>query len=86
MWLKKSSKNKGIRVTRQGIDPIHGVFRKRTDPNLRDYYWMSAKVPLKKNDNRVDTYALNRDYVTVTPIQSDLTDYTYLDDLHTWKL
>ena len=76
-----SSKVKGVKVTRQATVPIHGTFRKRRDPHLRDYYWMSGKVPLKRKDNTVDTYALNNNYVTVTPIRSDSTDYAVLDRL-----
>ena len=65
---------KGIRMTRQGLVPIHGSFQKRSDPNLRDYYWMTGKVPPHKTELNVDTYALHQNYVTVTPIHSDLTD------------
>ena len=76
-----SSRIKGVRVTRQATVPIHGTFRKRRDPHLRDYYWMSGKVPLRRNDNTIDTYALNNNYVTVTPVRSDSTDDTVLGQL-----
>lgn len=69
---------KGLRVTLQGKVPIHGSFKKRTDPNLRDYYWMTGKIPTNKDNLDVDTYALHHHYVTVTPIQCDLTDYASL--------
>lgn len=72
---------KGVRVTRQGTVPIHGLFRKRSDPNLRTYYWMSGKPPPPRSDLSIDTYALHRGYVTVTPIQCDLTDYTAMEEL-----
>lgn len=78
----KSSQIKGIKVTRQGTVPIHGTFRKRKDPNLRDYYWMTGRMPLKgKQDDRIDSYALHNRYVAVTPIRSDLTDYASFDVL-----
>ena len=81
----KPSQIKGIRITQQGTDPIHSSFRKKRDPNLKDYYWLTGKVPVHKNNNRIDTYALNNHYVTVTPIQSDSTDYTFLRQLDQWK-
>ena len=68
----------GIKVTQQGQIPIHGSFSKRTDPNLRNYYWMTGKPPTDKKDFNVDTDALRHQYVTVTPIHSDLTDYVSL--------
>jgi 5'-nucleotidase len=83
---KRVSQIKGIKLTRQGLIPIHGRFRRRTDPNFREYHWMTGKIPVRKKDNRFDTYALNNNYVTVTPIQSDQTDYTFLEQLQHWKI
>lgn len=83
---KSVSKIKGIKMTRQGLIPIHGRFRKRVDPNLREYHWMTGKMPVRKKDDRFDTYALNNDYVTVTPIKSDQTDYVFLEQLRNWKV
>ena len=76
----------GVKVTRQGLVPIHGDFDKRIDPNLREYYWMTGKVPPFKNDLSADTYALRKNYITVTPVQCDLTDYRCLDEVKKWKL
>jgi 5'-nucleotidase len=83
---KKKSQIKGIKMTRQGLVPIHGSFRKRTDPNFREYHWMTGKIPVRSKDNRVDSSALNNNYVTVTPIQSDQTDYSFLAALNRWKV
>lgn len=77
----RPAKIKGIKITQQGMIPIHGFFKKRTDPNLRDYYWMTGKVPIGGKNEGIDTYALHNNYVTVTPIQSDSTDYAFLDEL-----
>lgn len=77
---------KGIRITTQGDVPILGSFSKRRDPNLRDYYWMTGKSPACKNDPNVDTCALDRDYVTITPIHCDLTDYSSLKEIASWKI
>jgi len=82
----KASKIKGIKLTRQGMIPIHGSFKKRTDPSLHDYYWMSGRIPVHTKDDRVDTYAVTNNYVTVTPIGSDLTDYKFLNILQSWKI
>lgn len=78
----KSSQVKGIRYAKQGIEPIHSSFSKRVDPHLRNYYWMTGKMPAKKTDLSVDTYALNQGYVTVVPIKTDTTDYAFLDELN----
>jgi 5'-nucleotidase len=83
---KKASQIKGVKMASQGLIPIHGTFRKRVDPNSREYYWMTGKMQVKKKDNLTDSNALNNNYVTVTPIQSDQTDYSFLEKLNNWKV
>ena len=77
---------KGVRITTQGTVPIHGSFTKRADPNLRTYYWMTGKPPPIKNDLKVDTYALNKNYITITPVHCDMTDYDFMTQLTKWKI
>lgn len=83
---KKPSQIKGIKMTRQGLIPIHGTFHKHKDPSSREYYWMAGKMLVKKKDDRVDSNALINNYVTITPIQNDQTDYAFLQKLNSWKL
>jgi len=83
---KKKSQIKGIKMTRQGLVPIHGTFHKRTDPNFREYHWMTGKISIRNKNNNIDTPALNNNFVTITPIQSDQTDYSFLEQLNTWKV
>ena len=81
-----SGKPKGARFTRQGTEPIHETFEKRKNPYDKHYYWMGAKLPDHRNDNKIDTYALKNKYITITPIQSDLTDNAFLDKVGTYDL
>jgi 5'-nucleotidase len=83
---KKASQIKGVRVTRQGMTPIHCEFRRRFDPNLREYYWMTGKVPQRKKDLSIDTYALHQGYVTLTPVHCNLTDERVIQDITEWGL
>ena len=76
-----AKKYRGIRVTRQGRDPIHGKFQRNRDPYDREYYWMLAKAPIRKNDLTQDTYALAKGYITITPIHCDETKTGFLDEL-----
>jgi len=79
-------KPKGVRFTRQGTEPIHGIFDKRKSPHDRHYYWMGAKMPTHHNNNKIDTYALRNKYITITPIQSDLTDQSFLDKVEAYDI
>lgn len=76
-----ASKIKGIRICRQGTQPIHEEFLKRIDPGQRQYYWMTGRMPVIRHDDETDTYALKKGYVTVTPIHCDLTDHPFLSEL-----
>ena len=75
---------KGIKVARQCIMPIDGVFRKRQDPSGRTYYWMSGKSPRTDGALDVDTSALKKKYITISPVHCDLTDYQALESLKSW--
>jgi 5'-nucleotidase len=77
---------KGIRFTRQGIEPILGKFSRREDPNLREYYWLAGDPPPVKADDNTDSYALHKNYVTVTPIHCDLTNAEFLQKMQGWKV
>jgi len=77
---------KGILATRQGMIPIHGEFHKRMDPNFREYYWMSGKIPQHNKDLTIDTSALQQGYVTLTPVNCNLTDETTLQHIKNWRL
>jgi len=77
-------KPKGTLFTRQGTEPIHEIFEKRTSPHENKYYWMGAKMPTHKNNNKIDTYALQNKYITITPVRSDLTDSAFLDKVKTY--
>ena len=77
-------KPKGTRFTRQGTGPILGTFEKRKSPQDKHYYWMGAQMPDHINDNNIDTYALKNKYITITPIQSDLTNEAFLDKVKTY--
>ena len=77
----KRSRIRGIKATHQGLIPIHGSFQRRTDPHWRNYYWMTGRLPHRGADERTDSKALHRRFVTVTPIHSDLTDYTFFHQL-----
>lgn len=80
-------KIKGVLTTRQGLEPIHGSFEKRTNPHARPYYWMTGEVPNHRQDNSIDTYALKNGFVTVTPVHCDLTHLDFLNnDLKHWDI
>ncbi|GAB2779867.1 5'/3'-nucleotidase SurE [Salinimicrobium soli] len=80
------SKIKGIKVCRQANARWEEEFDKRTNPQGRDYYWLSGKFVNEDEGEDSDEFALSQGYVSVVPIQFDLTAHKFLRDLNTWDL
>ena len=53
------------------------------DPRGRPYYWIGGEAPTAVPDAGTDFGALASGYVSITPLNLDLTDYQALDGLHT---
>lgn len=77
---------KGIKVCRQAKANWEEEFDKRKNPQGRDYYWLTGKfVNLDKGED-TDEWALAKGYVSVVPVQFDLTAHHYIQQLNTWNL
>ncbi|MBM7855282.1 5'-nucleotidase [Desulfohalotomaculum tongense] len=78
---------KGIRVSRLGYRRYIDVFDKRTDPRGKTYFWMAGEPEnLDEDDPETDVYAVKEGYISVTPIQIDVTSYQYLEELKKWPI
>ncbi len=73
-------KIKGLKVVRQGRKNIIEHFEKRTDPRENVYYWISSRSQSDREE-KDDVGALAAGFITITPIQYDLTRYDLLDTL-----
>jgi len=80
----KSEEIRGFRITRQGLRVYHSRLDERTDPRGRPYYWIGGDAPTGVSESGSDVGALADGYVSVTPIQLDLTAYRAISDLNTW--
>lgn len=70
-----SSEIQGIRICRQADAKYEEDFDERMDPQNKKYYWLTGKfVNLDEGDD-TDVWALQHNYVSVVPVQFDLTDY-----------
>lgn len=72
---------KGVAIVRQGKGSITEHFEKRIDPRENIYYWISGESQAEPEAKDTDVAALTQGFITITPIQSDLTRYDLLDDL-----
>jgi len=77
---------KGIKVCRQAKANWQEVFDKRKNPQGRDYYWLSGEFVNEDNGEDTDEWALENGYVSVVPVQFDLTAHYAIKDLNNWQL
>lgn len=67
------SKPKGIHWTRQSVRFYDGEVVPDEDPLGRKHFWFTVK-PLEKPEPGTDRWAVENDYVSITPLRLDLTD------------
>jgi len=76
---------KGYKITRQGLRVYNDSLVKREDPRGRPYYWIGGEAPTAIPEEGTEYGALSTGYVSVTPLQLDLTDYPALKILRGWE-
>ena len=69
----------GVCITRQGVRRYPGKLEKRTDPMGRAYYWLGGDDPVDVQEEGSDVKAIADGFISVTPVQLDLTDYRLVD-------
>ncbi len=77
---------KGVKITKQGKSYWEDAFEVRADPNGRDYYWLTGKMVYKDESTEFDIAAVKDNYVSITPLHYDLTDYSTYEEIKNWKL
>ena len=77
---------KGIKVCRQARANWKEKFDKRKTPQGKDYYWLTGKFVNYDNGSDTDEWALKEGYVSVVPVQFDMTAHHYMQQLNTWQL
>lgn len=80
------SEIKGYRITRQGLRLYRDRLDARKDPRGKPYYWIGGDAPSGIPEDGTDFGALAEGWVSVTPLQLDLTAYPALHLMKNWKL
>jgi len=76
---------KGYMITRQGLRVYRDALDQRLDPRGRPYYWIGGEAPTGVDEQGTDVGALLQGYVSITPLQLDLTHYMAMEVLKGWK-
>jgi 5'-nucleotidase len=76
---------KGIKVTSQGLRVYRDKLDQRLDPRNLPYYWIGGESPTGVPKEGTDFGAVKEGYVSITPLQLDLTDLDVLEKLEEWE-
>lgn len=86
--LPRFSENKiqGIKICRQANAQWIEKFDKRQSPFGKDYYWLTGKFTnFDKEAQDTDEWALENNFISIVPVQFDMTAHQHLDDLKKWN-
>ncbi len=75
---------KGFMVTRQGLRVYRDALDARKDPRGKPYYWIGGEAPTGIEEEGTDFGALKAGYVSITPLQLDLTAREAMEKLKEW--
>jgi 5'-nucleotidase len=82
--MLKKEEIKGIKVCRQANAYWIEKFDKRTNPQGREYYWLTGEFINKDKGSDSDEWALENGYISIVPIKFDMTDHDNIIKLRNW--
>uniref|UniRef100_UPI00404A5E27 5'/3'-nucleotidase SurE n=1 Tax=Flavobacterium sp. TaxID=239 RepID=UPI00404A5E27 len=84
----KASKEpiKGVKVCRQAKAMWKERFDKRTNPQGKEYYWLTGEFINQDKGQDTDEFALENGYISIVPVQFDLTAHHAIQTLNNWNL
>jgi 5'-nucleotidase len=76
----------GVRVTTLGRREYVGSLTRAQDPNGREYFWIGGGESRWWGGPDSDFRAIHENFISVTPLHLDLTNFALLQDLSGWDL
>jgi 5'-nucleotidase len=76
----------GIRISKLGIAIFPEYVEKRVDPRNRPYYWQGCDSLAADDNPEIDGTALCENFISITPISCDMTDYKSFEALKSWGI
>lgn len=84
--VKEAGDLAGIMITKLGVKKYKNNFEERKDPRGNSYYWLAGELVHDINDEDTDIYAIKNKYISITPMNIDLTNYGLIEKIRGWKL
>jgi len=80
----KKSDFKGVKICRQAKAYWVEEFDKRKNPLGQEYYWLTGKFVNKDQGEDTDEWALKNNYISIVPVEFDLTAHHAIQGLNEW--
>ncbi|MCF6213912.1 MAG: 5'/3'-nucleotidase SurE [Flavobacteriaceae bacterium] len=77
---------KGIKICRQARANWKEEFDKRINPQGKEYYWLTGTFVNLDHGEDTDMWALSNNYISIVPVQFDLTAHHFIQNLNSWSL
>jgi len=78
---------RGVKICRQAMAKWEEEYIQRQDPHGRDYYWLTGNFVNHDHGTDTDEWALANGYVSVVPVQYDLTAHHGIAHINqSWNL
>ena len=75
---------RGVAVTRLAHSRWEEGFVERRDPLDRPYYWLTGHFVNLDHGDSTDVEAVRNGFVSITPLQHDLTAHSWLEEFRDW--
>ena len=75
-----------VRVVTMGLSRYGQHFIRRQDPVGRTYFWATSDPPPEKTEEETDLSALDNGYITLTPLDYNLTNHALMSKMREWDL
>lgn len=82
--LAKAEDIKGIKVCRQAEAYWADSYEKRIDPHGKAYFWLTGSFEGRDKGEDTDVWALDNNYVSIVPVQFDMTAHHAIAQLNSW--
>jgi 5'-nucleotidase len=76
----------GVRICRQGLSFPDEYLDRRKDPRGKTYYWHGCDFKNTETDIAIDSAAVEKRFISITPIKCDMTDYEAIPGLESWQI
>ncbi len=82
----KENEIKGMKVCRQANAQWIETFDKRKNPQGRDYYWLTGEFVNQDKGEDTDEAALEKGFISIVPVQFDLTAHHAIKEINKWEI